>query len=192
MPYKHIQNYFSFLFYRKERERGSWVEQLGIGEQVSLSYRPRPQEKLFYLFLYLIWQTCVNNKQCTLFVHIINFTFCIRTLNSELHTIAILVLIHSGSPREPEQIYGADHKFTSLINRGCPGFLVTKIYIYIYIYTVLASDCCWLLLLLLLLASSFLLGEEAELKNRDVGEFLLCLLGEGAIVTLVGGGKKDI
>ena len=32
----------------------------------------------------------------------------------------------------------------------------------------MASDCYWLLL-----ASSFLLGEEAELKNRDVGGFLL-------------------
>ena len=88
---------------------------------------------------------------------------------------AILVLLHSSSPREPEQIYGADRRFTSLINGGSPRFPCNYFHITILPgsltkkkNTVMASDCYWLLL-----ASSFLLGEEAELKNRDVGGFLL-------------------
>ena len=90
---------------------------------------------------------------------------------------AILVLLHSSSPREPEQIYGADRRFTSLINGGSPRFPCNYFHIPILPGSltqknkknnVMASDCYWLLL-----ASSFLLGEEAELKNRDVGGFLL-------------------
>ena len=104
MPYKHIQNYFSFSYKKKKNiyiyiffflsffigrkgkgEAGS--NNSGLGNSCHWASLEVPQKKLFYLFLSLIWETCVNNKQCTLFIHIINFTFCKWTLNGGLHTI---------------------------------------------------------------------------------------------------------
>ena len=100
MPYKHIQNYFSFSYQKKKKKnflsffrgrKGKWEagsNNSGLGNRCHWATGLEvPQKKLFYLFLSLIWETCVNNKQCTLFIHIINFTFCKWTLNGGLHTI---------------------------------------------------------------------------------------------------------
>ena len=77
-----------------------------------------PQEKKFYFFLSLIWETWVSNKQIALFIHIINFTFCIWTLNGGHHTICNF----GATSQQQPQTTRADRRFTSLIDGGSPRF----------------------------------------------------------------------